>query len=241
MYYDFDPFTYCHHPWAGKTVQWFPSDDAATFKKNLETKKDLLEKHGWLEKRFEYKFNQQGFRSEEFAICKSLLALGCSYTMGVGLPSESTWPDLVSRNLNLKYHNLGVGSCSNDTTFKLAHYYIPKLNPKLVVVVSPEVEHIELIDRTKKEIKRFFPRLIKEKPEDSDTLFYKRWLNDPINSELNREKNQLAVQKICENFKIKCIILNHTELKRDLDLARDLQHPGIIAQRDLSEKILSQI
>jgi len=237
----FDPYTYCHHPWAGKTVPWFPSDDIFTYKKNLENKKELLEKYRWIGKRFDYKFNQQGFRSEEFNLTDSILALGCSYTMGVGLPLEFTWPDIISKKLNLQYYNLGVGSCSNDTTFKLAYHYIPKLKPKIVVLVSPEVEHLELIDGSKKEIKRFFPRLIKERPNDGDMLFYKKWLNDPINGKLNREKNRLAIEKLCENFKIKFVIRDHTDLRRDLDLARDLQHPGILAQKELAEKILLEL
>lgn len=237
----FDPFTYCHHPWANRTVQWFPSDDLITFQNNLATNKDLLEKYGWIEKIFNYKFNRQGFRSQELDTGKPLLVLGCSYTMGVGLPLEYTWPHIVAEKLNFDYYNLSVGSCSNDTTFKLATHYVPSLRPKVVIVLSPEVEHIELIDRNNKEVKRFFPRAIKEKPLDHDMAFYKRWINDPINGHLNREKNQLAIKQICESNNIKCVILDHMELRRDLDLARDLQHPGILAQQELSDKILSQV
>jgi hypothetical protein len=238
---DFNPYAYNHHPWAGQTVRWFPSDDFFTYKKNLENKKDLLEKFNWIGKNIEYSFNSQGFRSNEFSQIESLMALGCSYTMGVGLPLDCTWPDIVSKNLSLKCHNLGIGSCSNDTTFKLARHYIPLLRPKIVVLLSPEIEHMELIQREKKMIKRFFPRLIRENPNDTDMLFYKNWLSDPINGELNREKNQLAIQQICENFKIKFLCLDHTDLSRDLDLARDLQHPGMEAQATLSEKILEKI
>lgn len=238
---DLNPFTYVHHPWAGKTVEWFPSDDFGTYKKNLYINRTLLEKYGWIDKKIEYKFNAYGFRSEEFKIEDSLLALGCSYTMGVGLPIEDTWPYIVAKELNLKYHNLGVGSCSNDTCFKLAYHYIPKLKPKIVCLLSPEVEHIELIDASNKEIKRFFPRLIRERSSDNDMAFYKKWVETSLNGELNRIKNCLAIEKICENFGIKFAALNHEILSRDMDLARDLQHPGISAQQDLANKMILKL
>jgi hypothetical protein len=49
-----------------------------------------------------YKFNSQGFRSREFKINSNkpvILTLGCSHTVGVGIPVEDNWPE----QLGVKY------------------------------------------------------------------------------------------------------------------------------------------
>jgi hypothetical protein len=86
-------------------LQWLPSDTEELFIKNKEKRLEELKTGGWLNTEIEYSFNNYGFRSEEFDTTPSILYLGCSFTVGIGLRIEHTWPYLVSTAMNLKCFN----------------------------------------------------------------------------------------------------------------------------------------
>ena len=67
-----------------KTVSWLPMDTKELFLKhqnNKDTRKKLKELN-WTEDSIEYKFNSQGFRSDDFnSKGESIVFLGCSHTI----------------------------------------------------------------------------------------------------------------------------------------------------------------
>ena len=78
---------------------------------------------------FDYKYNDYGFRSQQFENLKSedvnVLFSGCSWTEGSGLPDEMVWRSLLTEKLkalhpeqNVEGYNIGVGGASISLIFK---------------------------------------------------------------------------------------------------------------------------
>lgn len=225
--------------YANKTLDWLPySDSNELFFENLKNRKQELIENGWLPfKNIKYTFNSLGFRCDEFdSISQSILFLGCSYTVGVGLNLEDTFSYITSKNLNLNLINLGIGGTGADTAFRLGSYWIPKIKPKIVIHLQLNAERIELISDNK-----FFNLLPNYCPKDFKFFYEFIWLSDDTNSYLNSLKNNLALEYICKQHNIKFIhhgIFNFLETR---DLARDLMHPGVKSHLDLSKKLLNLI
>jgi len=212
---------------AGQEVDWIPGDTEQQYQQN---QKDLGD---WIDRKFTYKFNKQGFRCEEFVENTDILFLGCSYTIGVGLPLENTWSYLVAESLGSTYANLGQGGGSNDTAFRLGYYWIPKIKPKFVFLLSPQPHRFELI--TTDMIHFFSPTNLSERFKQ----FTENWMTNDINPTLDQIKNTLALEHICLKQGIKFINCNSLELARK-DYARDLSHPGVESNRQFAQSILNK-
>lgn len=229
-----------NHPWkifAGTRQEWELFDTKERFLRNIKNNKDLIKINGWLENKITYEFNSAGFRSEEFLHdVNSIMFLGCSLTFGTGLPLEDIYAYRISKLLNMRYYNLALGASSNDTAFRLAYYYIPKLLPKIVFCLSPDPSRFELWD----ENDIHFFRLLSGADKQKD--FYIKWLKHENNSFLNHKKNILAIENLCISNKIKFITYNSFEIfSKDKwikdDYARDLQHPGKMTHLSVYESL----
>lgn len=86
---------------------------------------------------YSYKWNSDGFRSVEFADKPEIIALGCSITLGQGLPVNLIWPELLKHKLqqnglNYSVANLGdhgasaVSLISNLFSMLYKYEYKPK-------------------------------------------------------------------------------------------------------------------
>jgi hypothetical protein len=220
------------HRLANQEFDWLPMDTKELFQKNLKTKKDLLEKYNWINQTFTYKFNSKGFRCNELEENQDcVIFLGCSFTMGIGLPIETVWPTLVAKKLGLKCYNLGICGGSNDTAFRLGYHYIPKLKPKLVVFLSPVSDRFELFTQTQNVFQ--YGSWYKDS-------FYKTWTQDDFNGQINKEKNSLALHQICKENGIRFLKFD-CEGFPNIDLARDLMHPGIESNRAFSKQVLKSL
>jgi hypothetical protein len=60
------------------------------------------------------------------------------------------------------------------------------------------------------------------------------------NGLLNRRKNKLAIEKLCDDRKIK-FVHDNTEEMKIVDFARDLSHPGTKSNKLFADKILSKV
>jgi len=220
---------------AKQTLEWLPMDTKELYVENVANRYDEMIKFGWLDKKFSYKFNSYGFRSDEFSNEPSMVSLGCSYTCGIGLPIENCWASIVINNLNLKNFNLGIGSSSNDTAFRMAHYWLSQLKPKIVVHLSTSRHRFE----------RHYNSVIQDYGPWSKDQIWKNWVLNDTNSEMNFFKNTLAIQHICNNLDIKLIQIEYEDLHNfriiENDLARDLAHRGVNTNQNIAEHILSKI
>lgn len=217
--------------YAGKTVTWCPSDSEHRFKENVADPRQLarLDKFGWTRDNVSYTFNRDGFRADEFTggAHDSIVFLGCSLTIGIGMTLEDTWAYKVASSLGLRRYNLGVGGGGPDMCFRLAHHWIPRLRPKYVVMMTPNASRIEILTQDNNLL--CLPNM------NNPTEFYTDWLSYPANADMNCLKSVMGIQTICNSIGVplidipvdECIVGSHQSW------ARDLMHPG----REWNEKI----
>ncbi len=231
---------------AGQEVSWLDTDNEDTYRSNMAAHqtKSLLSELKWNRLNITYKINQNGFRSPEFKKDElNILFLGCSFTTGIGLRLEDTFSHIVSQDLGLQNYNLGVGGGSNKACFRLGEYWIPKLKPNIVVLLSPNRARTEIIANevplqisVGEDFKNKMPEL---------NSYYKTWITNEENWRLEYVAVQAALEKISKDVGALFIGLNNeTDLKVDnsyFDKARDLQHPGRRAHKLTAKHILAKI
>jgi len=224
---------------ANQTHYWCHGDSEERYQENLKNNYNLLEKHDWVNKTIEYKYNNLTFRGDDFDDQPCAVFLGCSYTFGVGIPIENTFAYIVAKQLNLKCINLGISGSTNDSAYRFGSYYIPKLNTKLVVFNVVQSSRLEIISNDET-----FHFLAPSSIYPQET-FYKEWISGESNMYFNMKKNIEALNLICNNNNIKFVHLDSTEMLTSLDspadLARDLNHPGIECNIFHANKILNLI
>jgi hypothetical protein len=110
-------------------------------------------KGNWTADSFDYKYNAQGFRSDwdfDPAIDQTvLLGLGCSHTVGVGLPWTDSWIQQLG-NQHYQDHqvwNCGLGGGSADTVARLAVNIIPIARPATVAILWPSLYRFETYEQ----------------------------------------------------------------------------------------------
>ena len=224
-----------HFMYANQSLNWLPSDSEKRYQTNLERCPGALETHNWIGAEFTYTFNSHGFRCDEFTSEPSAVFLGCSYTQGIGLPVEHTWASIVAKHLGLACYNLGIGGTSNDTAFRLAYTWLEVIQPKLVVLCTPSPERLELLSAD--EIYELLPHTPKHHPGQD---FYKHWIDNKNNAVLNRAKNVLAIEALCQQLGIRLITVKAELLFSTMyiDLARDLMHPGRRSNAEFAQHVL---
>lgn len=236
---------YCYwKSFANQTVDWYQTDSEKQYQENLIKKPEKLKKWGWINNSFTYKFNSHGFRCEEFTDNDSIMFLGCSVTLGVGLPNDIIYPTLLAKSLNLKCYNLGVGGSSIDTAFRIALIYLEKIRPKIVVGTFLFPERTELL--THHGAIPFNPAMLDlknlNKVNRQYTLdYYSKWIEVPENAYLNQIKNNLAIANLCEQYNIKYVSQTTQPIIDFLTQARDLIHPGTEFHQKLFLKLLEKI
>jgi hypothetical protein len=237
-------------PFAGQTLDWLPTDTEHYFKQAMQDPEHraYFEALGWhLPGAITYKINRHGFRCDEIVDGEPcVIALGCSYTAGIGLPIEVIWPTLVGQSLNMRVVNLSWGGLSADSCFRLAEYWIPKLRPKLVTMLTPPVARLELcLDEQAVKGFRNVPVdvYIPGGDDIKDSWFLKNWFSNEENHRINSVKNKLAIRQLCRDLGIPCTIQDAatcmTGSRQELGYARDLLHAGIPAHKKIAETIIN--
>ena len=220
-------------------TKWLPSDTQELFEENCANNRSKLEQYKWLDTSITYKFNSEGFRADEFDKKGGVMFLGCSFTFGLGLPVEQTFARIVSKELDTNCFNLGLPASSNDTAFRFADLWIPVLEPSIVVLLSPLPMRFEILSHevsSDEAVSRFVTTM----DQISNTADKSKWLDTNQNGLLNRRKNKLAIEKLCDDRKIKFVHDNTEDLKI-VDFARDLSHPGTESNKLFADKILSKV
>lgn len=233
------------HRWLqhqGKQLYWCDLDNQERWQDNMKnpTAHELLKDRGWDQlNAITYNFNSHGFRCDEFSQEPGIITLGCSFTGGIALPVDRIWPTLVARRLNLKLWNLGVGSASMDSCFRLLNHYILKLNVRMVLILTPLPNRFEM----------FMPNDTIEwaVPNGSNFNNYqKAWYQNDKNSTYNYIKNSMAIKHLCYTNNIKLVEKSGLDDLIELpgtqgDLARDLQHPGAVRHSLCADLFLNAV
>ena len=219
--------------YADKSLNWLGMDSKTSYQQHLETRYNDLKRFGWINKNFTYKFNSLGFRCKDFVSGPNIMFLGCSQTVGVGVPVDNVWTELVSSDLRMNCANLGIGGSSVDTAFRLCHGYIDKLNPKIVVFMKNYNMRLEMFHETG-------PENLGSWTKYSET--YQHWIKNDYNDFFQREKNTLAIRMLCNTRKIKLIEAEVEDYHQiQIDFARDLAHFGVDTHSLIADDILSKI
>jgi hypothetical protein len=235
------------HPgveFANTVFDFMPTDTKESFEKLCQVPeyREYFRQQGWLEPgAITYKINSYGFRCDEFDDRDCMLALGCSFTIGIGLPVESIWPQIVGRQLGLVPYTMAWGGTSADTCFRLAEYWIPQLMPKAVFMLSPPPSRFELIRASGVPIENYMPQSESLSASEVDS-FLKHWHTMDENSRLNQKKNKLAIQAMCAKHSIPCFMydaFDHMAMSREeIGYARDRMHGGPGGHQRLAERML---
>jgi hypothetical protein len=201
----------------------------------------LLALNDWTDTNVSYHFNSDGFRSADFNKNSGYMALGCSFTQGVGLPISQAWPWLVGYHFKLETQNLGIGSGSLDMCFRLAQYWIPRLKPKFVVLLEPDSSRIEYHDETGPK------NLLVNQPNVMPDWYLKAYYAHAENAQQNRLKNVMAIEYICNKNNIPLYTWPPfiEQLSPDPpivdDWARDLAHNGPAYNKWFANKVIAEI
>lgn len=231
---DTPPYQY-NYVRRGQTLHWNGTDTLELYKKNLQNNPthEWLHKFGWIDSTIEYSYNIHGYRCKEFDSSPCALALGCSFTEGVGLHLEQTWPHILASKLDLTVWNLGVGGASIDTVFRVLEHYIDRLNPKFIFLLIPPKERFEYCD-----IRDLFSIIQPGRLGQHDS-FAKEWLTQPFNSIYNTKKTMMAIEHMCAKSNVPLFSFpSQGVIQRDL--ARDLMHPGELYQKHIADVMYSQ-
>ena len=90
----------------------------------------------------EYAFNSAGFRCDEFIeSLDPMVFLGCSHTMGLGIPYQETWAYKIHKQLspNGPFWNLGFEKSSIDAQVLMLNEYVAELQPKRIFFLMPNL------------------------------------------------------------------------------------------------------
>lgn len=247
---DFDQWLTQRVPFHNTTAVsqwWAPPDTRELWQENIKDQEILeyFRSHGWHhEHGIEYRLNHWGFRGDEFTDgANSLVALGCSFTMGIGLREEQTWPWMVAAELRVPCYNLGWGGGSADRCFRLAEFWLPRLRPRLCVMLSPPSRRLELI------INDEMVEAENIGPSQAQDRYSKTWMTVDENQRINLLKNQLAIRALADHLEIPILIYSNDEItSRSAHLvigaqgrARDLQHAGPDTHRSFADHVLEDI
>lgn len=181
-----------------------------------------------------YKFNQQGFRTHDLNMYlgqKVNVALGCSHTMGIGLPDHMTWPFIIEQSTGIPTLNLGLGQGSSDTVARILTNICDLFDIESVFILWPSVNRFELYEDNN--IRSIIP--------SSSLIEYTWYANDP-NSIQRFNKNKSIVynlQKIYK-FKLKEMVPGSTWAIHG-DLARDKIHNGSKSNLNLANLFLTGV
>lgn len=233
--------------YANSIANWIQTDSEDRYLELTQDSKhrEYFATQGWDQPgAITYKINQHGFRCDDFDGSPSVLTLGCSFTMGIGLPVEVIWPTLLGNHLGLQVANISWGGISADTCFRLAEYWIPVIKPQLVAMLAPPATRFELLLGPGQ-----YPRAEVFMPQTNssiigpDNLFIKHWYLNDNNSRLNHLRNCLAIQQLCYQYNIPCLI-EHADQhccasREEVGYARDYMHGGPELHKRIVEKMIN--
>jgi hypothetical protein len=127
---------------AGVECQWMPGDTEERWE-TIATS----ELTNYRPDSFNYKFNEFGYRCEGFRPIEQpklrVLYIGCSLTVGIGLPATETWAYKLQKKINAAYNlespywNLAHGGKSFDYAVRSLYLAIPLLKPDIVFLLLP--------------------------------------------------------------------------------------------------------
>lgn len=198
-----------------------------------------------------YSINENGYRCPEWKAVnweESIVVLGCSIVMGVGVDDLDTFPVRLQEELNTPTINLGIGGSSNQlmlyNTLRLIEHNI---KPKAVVAVFSDPGRVTIFNE---DIAQAVGPWVHDRglyrPQE-EKEFYNYWTGTSNNADVHGAMSAKAVELAWKSQGIPflglqvygewCPDMGYQRLTDPVDLARDLQHGGVQTQKKWAKEI----
>lgn len=162
----------------------------------------------YTEDQISYKWNSHGFRCNDFVEgSRNILCLGDSFTVGLGLPVEDTWPMQVGKlyDPEVEVYNLGLCAGSYDYALRAIHKTVDVLKPEAIFILTPLVSNREV--PLKKRMITFKPSAITEDNASIPLAPLTQLLMDPTFIAYNKNRNEHLIREICKSRNISLAIV----------------------------------
>tara|TARA_R110000796_G_scaffold1667_10_gene6815 strand:+ start:2950 stop:3870 length:921 start_codon:yes stop_codon:yes gene_type:complete len=202
------------------TQYWEGSDSNENFLINYKEAKannwpKLKDYDYYIENPIEYKYNEYGFRADEFSTeHNGNIFIGCSHTFGTGHYLENTWSHILNEQIGGRFYNMAVPGTGIQTGFRMLEQYIDKVKADKCFIFYP---HHDRYDFSLGEEDEKFSPLGKDQWNHWETIFphldygfydikwddksgkaLRRLLLDQDHSYYIHRSNLLAILYLCE-------------------------------------------
>lgn len=181
-----------------------------------------------------YSFNEIGFRFKlPTTTTRPILAIGDSFTLGLGVNEEDTWPSELSRILNIPVLNFSLNGASNDWMSRKTKALLEFFDPVAILVHYTfshrrELPHTDWFDDERTECSPIYTE--QENFENWQTNFnFMSSLNLPtVHSFIPGWHTQFV-----DYTKLPGKVIPPTKI---IDLARDGFHYGVQTHKELAKQ-----
>ena len=176
---------------------------------------DDLDKEGYdLHKDFTYTVNSNNFRNEHFSKLSgkdyNVLALGCSYAFGTGLPEEFNWPRILesyiknkeknTKLVNLGSPGLGVDSLINNLISFISEYGIPDA----IFALLPDMNRHVIFHPRDNSFIQYAPSTRNIEEKRSDPYIFSKVKSYAFEDRMYSSINQIRMlEELCKAYGIK--------------------------------------
>ena len=148
--------------------------------------------HGLLDINTEYRFNNFGFRDDDWIESSEILAVGCSNTCGIGVPIEGSWSKILQEKIKKDVRNLSrPGASIQELVYQIFAYLKIFGNPKTIICLFPDP--FRMLAPTKK-------NLIGVKDTGSSQAVVGLHLNKFTNSKVSERKKFLKIPYLYDDI-----------------------------------------
>lgn len=233
-------FPHGYHRKNNTVAAWsgYDSEDLWEINLNDPRLRGMLDDSGWIPfVDIEYRYNSHGFRDDEFDASPCGIALGCSFTEGVGVASHQTWPKQLETMLGHKVWNLGIGGTGIATCYRVMEYFLPVLKPRFVAMLDPPIPRLEICRAD-----GGFTHLLNIGWQNSDATspqdqFVRHWFAQDFNWLHQHRVYVMAMERLAQQHQTVFVhVYNGPIMQPDpdyqeppglfVDRARDLAHAG---------------
>lgn len=219
-----------------------PKFTLPSFKHQMDTLEHAFNKEHFINypSNISYQCNSRGFRDNEWPstieeLNNCIWCFGDSFTLGVGVPFDHTWPQILEQKTGRRCINISMNGSSNTWILRKVKEVITEINPKNVVIQWTFMHRNELANTNLNDKERRIRYNITESDDDAYSRNAKifdeiqQLNNNIIQSVIPVFKESNNADKLIANFE-----LIHFEI---LDFARDYYHYDIKTATNFVNKI----
>jgi hypothetical protein len=188
----------------------------------------------WNQGYISYDYNAHGFRTHDLASLQGQevdVALGCSFTEGIGLPVEYVWPSVIEQRTARPMLNMGLSGGATDTVARILTNISPLYKINTVYILWPLKHRFEIYENNS--ICTMYPG------SASASIEYTWYMGTEYSSQ-RFYKHHAITKHLAQlyHFQIKEYIMPYDLWQIPGDLARDQLHAGVQSHQNLASMFL---